>query len=120
MIVDGQSSLTMDQFRRKARMMKKKGATSIFIDQFNKLKYSNKYMKILDNATECALALKVISSELEIPIFNLTQINRDADKNKDGRPSMSNLKNTGALEEESDCILLRNYHPSEKQARAGW
>ena len=50
--------------------------------------------------------MKELARTLKIPVIALAQVNRDADKNENGVPSMSNLKDSGSIEQDADIIML--------------
>mgnify|MGYP002765061149 FL=1 len=55
---------------------------------------------------EITSSLKDLARTLKIPVIALAQVNRDADKNENGVPSMSNLKDSGSIEQDADIIML--------------
>lgn len=100
------SSARIEDVERKCRIMKEKGVKAIFIDQLSKIKggsgslyeiYTTRVNRIAD-----------LKKELDIPIFLLAQINRGVTDNADKMPTMANLKQTGALEEDADLIFFIN------------
>jgi len=101
------SSCKIEDVKRKCRKMKKLGCDAIFIDQLSKIGGSgSQFERYTENCTQIALLKK----ELRIPIFLLCQINREGSE----RPTMSNLKQTGMLEEDADLIFILHRKPDEE------
>lgn len=94
------SGCTIDDVKRKCRKMKKLGCEVIFIDQLSKITggKGSQFERYTENCSQIALLKK----ELRIPIFLLCQINREGAE----KPTMSNLKQTGMLEEDADMIFI--------------
>ena len=68
---------------------------------------------------EITQGLKILAKELEIPIFLLSQLSRYTDKRTDKRPVLSDLRDSGAIEQDADIVLFayrENYYNKEKQS----
>jgi replicative DNA helicase len=90
---------------RKCRKFKKMGCEIIFIDQLSKIRGKagqSKFEQYSDNCSTIAL----IKKELRIPIVLLCQLNRSVEQRQDKRPELSDLKQTGMIEEDADICLL--------------
>jgi len=90
---------------RKCRKFKKMGCEIIFIDQLSKIRGragQSKFEQYSDNCSTIAL----IKKELRIPIVLLCQLNRNVEQRNDKRPELSDLKQTGMIEEDADMVLL--------------
>jgi replicative DNA helicase len=95
----------VEDVKRKCRKMKRMGVEMIFIDQLSKIRGqagASKFDQYSDNCSEIALLKK----ELRMPIMLLCQLNRDVEKRQDKRPTLSDLKQTGMLEEDADMVFL--------------
>lgn len=79
---------------------------AIFIDYINIIKTEKKFDSRSLEIAEITSSLKELARTLKIPVIALAQINRDADKNENGIPSMSNLKESGSIEQDADIIML--------------
>lgn len=103
-MIDDTGSIYIEDVERKCRKMKRDGAQVIFIDQLSKIR-GRTGDQFRDYTVNCN-RIADLKKELEMPIFLLAQINRELEKRVDKRPTMADLKNTGALEEDADAIIL--------------
>jgi replicative DNA helicase len=95
----------IEDVKRKCRKLKKQGCRVIFIDQLSKIRGEVKdeqYTQYTKNCNEIALMKK----ELRLPIFLLSQLNRKVEDRNNKTPTLSDLKQTGALEEDADAVFL--------------
>ena len=81
---------------------------------------------LIDNPTlaltESALALKGLAKDLKVPVIALSQLNRGVEQRDDKRPRMSDLKQSGGLEENSDTVVLMyrdQYYNGEQSSYPG-
>lgn len=110
------SGYTMQQIRADARRTKRKeGLDLVMIDHLGLLNAddpkSNQVMKI----TEISRQAKLMAKELNIPVILLSQLNRQLEQRPDKRPVPSDLRDSGALEQDADMIIFTYrdeiYHP---------
>ena len=102
--IDDTGSIWIEDVERKCRKMKRDGAQIIFVDQLSKIRgrTGDQFRDYTENCNRIA----DLKKELEMPIVLLAQLNRELEKRNDKRPTLSDLKNTGALEEDADIILF--------------
>jgi len=115
LLMDDEGNLTISEIKRRARLMKKDGVQIIFIDQLSKIRARGKDR--FEQKANAVTELSPLAKELRIPIVLLAQINREAEKRGGtdrwtNKPKTWMLKDTGALEEDADIILLV-YRPFE-------
>lgn len=122
-IIDDSSTSTQE-VRGAAREMIADGVKPIvFIDYLGLLRNIEKVQDHNRNQTmaERAKAIKRIAKDLDIPIILFSQINRGKEGDSDKRPAMSNIRDSGEIEEAADWIgmLYRHdyYHPPEPRRR---
>lgn len=103
-MIDDSTNVTEQQIRSKCRIMKQKGCKIIFIDFLTLIKKigRSKHEEIGD----IMKALKSISKELNIPVVLLAQLSREVEKRSDKRPMLSDLRESGSIEEDADGILF--------------
>lgn len=119
--IDETPALDIDTFKDRAKQLKKKKNVGLIIIDY--LQYMRSIKKTI-NSREQEIAdisreLKAISKELQIPVISLAQLNRNLDTRADKRPVLSDLRESGGIEQDADTIifLYRDdyYHPNDTQ-----
>jgi replicative DNA helicase len=104
-IVVDDSECTIADVERKCRKMKQMGCQVIFIDQLSKIRGKNGASKFDTYSDHCS-AIALLKKELRIPIVLLCQLNREVEQRNDKTPQLSDLKQTGMLEEDADIVMM--------------
>lgn len=102
--IDDEPALTAQKARSKCRLLVKKGVKIIFID-FLQLMHANGRSKHEEIGTITKI-LKQTSKELDIPIVVLSQLSRKVEDRNDKHPQMADLRESGSIEEDADCIMF--------------
>jgi replicative DNA helicase len=121
-VIDDTGGLTIQELKRRARLMAKKGAEIIFIDQLSKIR-GGTGQSDWEKRSCVVNELAEFKKELRIPIVLLAQINRKAEDTR--KPSLNHLKSTGSLEEDCDlCLIGHRDFPytrkPEDETKANW
>lgn len=95
---------TVEDVRNWARQVK--GLKMIVIDYFGLLKHNGKHGSRYEAMTEISGALKALARNLKVPIVCLAQLNRENMNRKGQRPMLSDLRDTGALEQDADGVIF--------------
>lgn len=102
--------VTLFDIKRHARQTKKKHGSlgAIFVDylQLIKTPYLPASTSENDRLTHVSNGLKGIAMDFDCPVFALSQLSRDVEKRPNKRPVMSDLRGSGALEQDADVILF--------------
>jgi replicative DNA helicase len=114
--LDDSSFLTINQLRGKARRMKDRwGIDLLVIDYLQLLRSESSQAK--DNrqneVAEISRGIKALAKELSIPIIILAQLNRRSEESKT-EPALHNLRESGAIEQDADVVLLLHRTEAEK------
>ena len=115
------SSSTLYAIRAKARRMRAKhGVELIIIDYLQLLSKGGRVESRQYEISEISRSLKMLSSELGIPIIALSQLSRDVEKREDHRPRMSDLRESGSIEQDADLVVFlyreEYYNPGKLEA----
>lgn len=103
-LIDDQAALTPQQIRAKARIMANKGCRIIFIDFLTLIKGSGRSRhEEIGNITK---SLKQTAKELNLPVVCLAQLSRKVEERNNKRPLLSDLRESGSIEEDADGILF--------------
>jgi replicative DNA helicase len=102
--VDDQGGLTLNDIRTKARLVK--GLGCLILDYLQLTGHTQKGMNRNNQIEEVSRGLKALSLELNIPILVLSQLNRDVEARKDKEPMLSDLRDSGAIEQDLDVAIM--------------
>lgn len=108
-LIDDSADLNQISLRSKARRMKSQyGLDMIVIDYLQLMSAygMNKSANREQEISTISRSLKGLSKELEIPVMALSQLNRDLEKRQDKHPQMSDLRESGAIEQDADMIMF--------------
>ena len=105
--VDDVGSLTPIELRARARRLKREHNLGlIIVDYLQLMSVSGTKENRATEISEISRSLKSLAKELDIPIIALSQLNRGIESRQDKRPVMSDLRESGAIEQDSDLILF--------------
>lgn len=122
--IEQQPQLTVAQIAARARQMKaRSGLDVLVVDHIGLVRASSRYAgnKVYETG-EITGSLKAIAKELDIVVIALAQIVRGVDARDDKRPQLSDLRNSGDIEQDADTVLLlyrEAYYLSRKEPPAG-
>lgn len=82
------------------------GIKALYVDYIQRLKANKTDIPRHEQVAEVVMGLKELARDLNIPVIALSQINRQVEQGTNKRPSMGQLKDSGAIEQEADVIML--------------
>jgi replicative DNA helicase len=107
LIIDDTATTTVAQIRAKARQIKAKhGLDLIVVDYLQLMTSGSRVENRQQEVSEFSRQLKILAKELEVPVIALSQLNRGPEQRQDKRPMLSDLRESGALEQDSDIVLM--------------
>ena len=99
--------MTMMEIRAKARRLKQRHDLRLIIIDYLQLMSSGKKVESRQlEVSEFSRQIKLLAKELELPIIALSQLNRGPEQRGDKRPMMSDLRESGSLEQDADMVIL--------------
>jgi len=105
--IDDTAAVTpMDIKSKCRRLMAEGGLDMIVIDHIQLMQSSRRSDNRQSEITEISRSLKMIAKDLEIPVVVLSQLSRASDKRDDKRPVLSDLRESGAIEQDADLVLM--------------
>ena len=109
--VDDSSLTTPSQILSKCRRLKaEKGLDLVMIDYLQLMKADSVGSKREANrqqeVADLTRNLKIVARELEVPIIVLSQLSRDIEKRNDHKPQLSDLRESGAIEQDADIVMF--------------
>ncbi len=107
LLIDDTGGLTMQDIAARARAQKKLGGLSmVIVDYLQIMGYAGRAMGRVEQLGEISRAMKALAKELDVVFVVLSQLNRDVEKRMDKRPLMSDLRESGAIEQDADIIIM--------------
>jgi replicative DNA helicase len=114
---DEQPALTLQDIAAKARALKRKHDIKLLvIDYIQLCGTTQPKLSRHHQLEEISRGLKSLAKQLEITILTLSQLNREVEKRATGRPVMSDLKESGAIEEDADVVMMMWRHQQGEHA----
>jgi replicative DNA helicase len=123
--IDETGGLTVAQLAARARRLKRqKGLNLLVIDYIQLLQGSSRRAQEgrVQEVTEITTNLKALAKELNVPILALSQLSRQVENRDDKRPQLSDLRESGSIEQDADVVLFvfrEEYYLSNKEPRPG-
>lgn len=105
LLVDSSPAITAVEIRARARRIKREHGLALVVVDYLQLMRGEGETRALEVARISA-SLKALAKELEVPVIALSQLNRAVESRHNRRPQMSDLRDSGSLEQDADLILL--------------
>nr|WP_218862745.1 replicative DNA helicase [Actinopolyspora biskrensis] len=107
LFIDDSPNLTMMEIRAKARRLKQRNDISLIVVDYMQLMTSGKRVESRQQeVSEFSRNLKLLAKELEVPVVAISQLNRGPEQRNDRRPQLSDLRESGSLEQDADVVIL--------------
>lgn len=107
LFIDDTPALTLFELRNKAKKLKKdKNIELIVIDYLQLMRGINQKDNREQEISTISRGLKALAKELKIPIIALSQLSRECEKRPDKKPMLSDLRDSGAIEQDADMVIF--------------
>jgi replicative DNA helicase len=105
--IDDGASLTPTDVRSRSRRLKREhGLGLIVVDYLQLMQVTGTVENRATEISEISRSLKALAKELDVPVVALSQLNRSVEQRNDKKPVMSDLRESGALEQDADLIVF--------------
>jgi replicative DNA helicase len=105
--IDESPGLTPTELRARARRIKREhGLGLVVVDYLQLMQVAGTKENRATEIAEISRGLKALAKELQVPVIALSQLNRGVEQRQEKKPVMSDLRESGAIEQDSDMILL--------------
>jgi len=107
LFIDDSPGTTMMEIRAKCRRLKQRhGLGLVVVDYLQLMQPSRRFENRQQEVSEISRSLKLLAKELEVPVIAISQLSRQTESRSDRRPMLSDLRESGALEQDSDVVLF--------------
>ena len=120
--IDDSPNLTLIEIRAKCRRLAQRvGLEMIVIDYIQLMTSGKKVESRQQEVSEFSRALKLLAKELNVPVVAISQLNRNSEKSENKKPEISQLRESGSLEQDADVVILlhRESMGEREHPRAG-
>jgi replicative DNA helicase len=105
--IDDSPNMTLVEIRAKCRRLKQKvGLRMVVIDYLQLMTSGKRVESRQQEVSEFSRALKLLAKELQVPVIALSQLNRGPEQRADKKPALSDLRESGSLEQDADMVIL--------------
>jgi len=105
--IDDSPNLTMMEIRVKARRLSQRAELKlVVVDYLQLMSSGKKFESRQQEVSEFSRNLKLLAKELSVPVVAISQLNRGPEQRTDKKPMISDLRESGSLEQDSDMVIL--------------
>ena len=105
--IDDSPNMTLVEIRAKCRRLKQRvGLKMVVIDYLQLMTSGKRVESRQQEVSEFSRALKLLAKELQVPVIALSQLNRGAEQRADKKPALSDLRESGSIEQDADMVVL--------------
>ncbi len=120
LIIDDTPGISLSEMRSKCRKLKlERGLGLVIIDYLQLMTTNSKTESRQQEISEISRSLKALARELDVPVIALSQLSRAVEQRPDKRPMMSDLRESGAIEQDADVVMFiyrdEYYNPNTEE-----
>jgi len=107
LFIDDSPNMSLMEIRAKCRRLKQRHDLQLVVIDYLQLMSSGKRVESRQQeVSEFSRALKLLAKELEVPVIAISQLNRGPEQRTDKKPQMSDLRESGSIEQDADMVIL--------------
>ena len=107
LFIDVSPKMTLMEIRAKCRRLKQRNDLKLVVLDYLQLMSSGKKVESRQQeVSEFSRSLKLLAKELDVPVIALSQLNRGSEQRTDKRPMVSDLRESGSIEQDADMVIL--------------
>ena len=107
MFIDDSPNLSLMEIRAKARRLKQRHNLKLIVIDYLQLMTSGKRVENRQQeVSEFSRQLKLLAKELNVPVIAISQLNRSPEQRSDKKPMLSDLRESGSIEQDADVVIL--------------
>lgn len=107
LFIDDSPNMTLMEIRAKCRRLKQRHNLKLVVVDYLQLMTSGKRVESRQQeVSDFSRSLKLLAKELEVPVIAISQLNRGPEQRQDKRPMLSDLRESGSLEQDADMVVL--------------
>jgi replicative DNA helicase len=119
--IDDSPVVTVTDVRAKCRRLKRKRGLALVVVDYLQLMEATGHENRQQEIAQISRNLKNLARELEVPIIAVSQLNRSLESREDKRPRLSDLRESGSIEQDADVVMFiyrhEYYHPEEQDKK---
>lgn len=120
LFIDDSPNMTLMEIRAKCRRLKQRNDLKLVVLDYLQLMSSGKKVESRQQeVSEFSRSLKLLAKELDVPVIALSQLNRGSEQRTDKRPMVSDLRESGSIEQDADMVILLHredmYNPDNER-----
>jgi replicative DNA helicase len=122
LFIDDSPNMSMMEIRAKCRRLKQRHDLKfVIVDYLQLMSSPRRPENRQQEVSELSRSLKLLAKELEVPVVALSQLNRGPEQRTDKKPMLSDLRESGSIEQDSDVVILlhREDQYEKESPRAG-
>jgi replicative DNA helicase len=105
--IDDTPALSVIEMRAKARRLRAANQVDLFIiDYLQLMRSTTRSDSRAQEVSEISAGLKSLARELDVPVIAVSQLNRESERRTDRRPQLSDLRDSGSIEQDSDIVMF--------------
>ena len=104
MYFDDNPSITVPEMKAKLRRLG--GVDLVLVDYLQLMNSARRIDNRVQEITEITRSLKIMAKELDVPVIAMSQLRRPTDRAKDHRPGLSELRESGSIEQDADIVIF--------------